>query len=51
LKQQGIAEGRLTSQGYGETVPLLNEHNERAWKMNRRVEFHIRKRGGEILPQ
>ena len=51
LKQQGIAEGRLTSQGYGETVPLLNEHNERAWKMNRRVEFHIRKRSGEILPQ
>lgn len=51
LKQQTVDGDRLTSQGYGETVPLLNEHTERAWKMNRRVEFHIRKRAGEIISQ
>ncbi len=50
LKDQGIELERLSSQGYGETVPLVHGHDERAWAQNRRVEFHIRKRGGEILP-
>ena len=51
LAGQGIAVERLMSQGYGETVPLVREHNEAAWTKNRRVEFHIRKRNGEILAE
>jgi outer membrane protein OmpA-like peptidoglycan-associated protein len=51
LAQQGIKADRLMSQGYGETVPLIKEHNEKAWKANRRVEFHIRKRAGEIISE
>ena len=51
LAGQGIAVERLLSQGYGETVPLVREHNEAAWTKNRRVEFHIRKRNGEILAE
>ncbi|MFT3694823.1 MAG: OmpA family protein [Kofleriaceae bacterium] len=51
LKGAGIDTDRLESQGYGETRPLSNEHNEKAWRMNRRVEFHIRKRNNEIVPE
>jgi len=51
LAGRGIAVDRLMSQGYGETVPLVHEHNEAAWRQNRRVEFHIRKRNGEILAE
>jgi len=38
----GIGAERLTSKGYGETEPLVNEENEDAWAQNRRVEFIIR---------
>jgi outer membrane protein OmpA-like peptidoglycan-associated protein len=41
---QGVEEGRLTAQGYGESVPLAKEDNEKAWAMNRRVEFHVTQR-------
>ncbi|MEZ4361761.1 MAG: OmpA family protein [Kofleriaceae bacterium] len=44
LIDKGIDERRLTAQGYGETQPLINEHNERAWKKNRRVAFLILER-------
>jgi len=46
LAEKGIEEGRLTSQGYGEDVPLDKKNNEKAWAKNRRVEFLILKRGG-----
>ena len=44
LVGQGVDENRLTSQGYGETQPLVRESNERAWAKNRRVAFLILKR-------
>ncbi|CAN5681429.1 hypothetical protein BH11MYX1_BH11MYX1_08150 [soil metagenome] len=50
LQSKGIDESRLGGMGYGETVPLINEHNQKAWTANRRVEFHILKRAGQILP-
>jgi outer membrane protein OmpA-like peptidoglycan-associated protein len=46
---KGISADRLTSTGYGETLPLDPRHNEEAWAKNRRVEFQIRKRNGELL--
>ncbi len=39
LVAHGVAAGRLTSQGYGETQPLDNRHVEAAWRQNRRVAF------------
>jgi len=47
LTEHGVDQKRLESQGYGETRPKLNEHNERAWAINRRVEFLILKRADE----
>ena len=44
LVGKGVDEKRLTSQGYGETQPLIREHNEKAWAKNRRVAFLILKR-------
>ena len=44
LIDKGVAEGRLTAQGYGETQPLDRRHNEAAWAKNRRVAFLILKR-------
>jgi OmpA-OmpF porin, OOP family len=44
LVRAGVEENRLTSQGYGETQPLVRESNERAWAKNRRVAFLILKR-------
>jgi outer membrane protein OmpA-like peptidoglycan-associated protein len=49
LTAHGIAPERLTSTGYGETMPIDKAHNEAAWAKNRRVEFQIRKRAGSIL--
>ena len=45
LVDKGIADDRLTSQGYGESQPVDRKHNEQAWAANRRVEFLILKRG------
>ena len=44
LVGKGVTDNRLTSQGYGETQPLLRESNEKAWAKNRRVAFLILKR-------
>ena len=41
LAGQGVDAGRLTSAGYGQTVPLLDELTEEAYAANRRVEFVI----------
>jgi peptidoglycan-associated lipoprotein len=35
----GVAAGRITVQSYGEEKPLDPEHNESAWRLNRRVEI------------
>ena len=45
LVGKGVEAARLTSHGYGETQPLINAHNEKAWSKNRRVAFVILKRG------
>ncbi|MBK9033876.1 MAG: OmpA family protein [Myxococcales bacterium] len=47
LLDKGIDKDRLESQGYGETQPLDNRHNEAAWAKNRRVEFLILKRSND----
>jgi outer membrane protein OmpA-like peptidoglycan-associated protein len=44
LIDKGVEANRLESQGYGETQPLIREHNEKAWAKNRRVAFLILKR-------
>jgi outer membrane protein OmpA-like peptidoglycan-associated protein len=49
LVGKGIDADRLTSTGFGETMPLDPRHTEAAWAKNRRVEFQIRKRNGELM--
>jgi outer membrane protein OmpA-like peptidoglycan-associated protein len=49
LQTHGTDADRLTSTGYGETMPLDHAHNEAAWTKNRRVEFQIRKRAGKMM--
>jgi OOP family OmpA-OmpF porin len=44
LVSHGVASGRLTSNGYGETQPVDKRHNEAAWAANRRVDFVLKKR-------
>ncbi|MBE7480948.1 MAG: OmpA family protein [Polyangiaceae bacterium] len=41
LVKQGLERSRLSSRGFGATVPLVEKKSERAWFMNRRVEFAI----------
>jgi outer membrane protein OmpA-like peptidoglycan-associated protein len=41
LVQRGIAAERLSYDGFGTTRPLVDRKDERAWFMNRRVEFEI----------
>jgi OmpA-OmpF porin, OOP family len=44
LVAHGVDPRRLTSHGYGETQPVDKRHDERAWAVNRRVSFVLRKR-------
>lgn len=39
VKVLGVAAGRITAATYGEEKPLDPEHNESAWRLNRRVEI------------
>jgi outer membrane protein OmpA-like peptidoglycan-associated protein len=41
LRQRGIANSRLVSQGYGEYCPADSASNPEAWERNRRVEFKV----------
>ncbi|MFO0565144.1 MAG: OmpA family protein [Polyangiaceae bacterium] len=41
LVTQGITESRLSARGFGSEKPLADKKSERAWFMNRRVEFFI----------
>ncbi len=47
LEDKGVDAKRLESQGYGETQPVDNRHNEAAWAKNRRVAFLILKRASD----
>jgi outer membrane protein OmpA-like peptidoglycan-associated protein len=56
LVQQGIAPGRLTARGYGETQPVNRCVNEvpcsdQEHQMNRRTEFRIVGKNGTPLPR
>jgi outer membrane protein OmpA-like peptidoglycan-associated protein len=44
MVDKGVEENRLTSQGYGETQPLVREKTKAAYAKNRRVGFLILKR-------
>lgn len=44
LIQRGIAERRLTSQGYGSTMPIDSNENEEGRKLNRRVAIVVTRR-------
>ena len=39
LRVLGVAGGRVTTVSYGEEKPIAPEHNETAWRLNRRVEI------------
>jgi outer membrane protein OmpA-like peptidoglycan-associated protein len=41
LVSRGVERTRLTSKGFGSTVPLVDKSSEDAWLMNRRVEFRV----------
>jgi outer membrane protein OmpA-like peptidoglycan-associated protein len=46
LVSRGVERNRLTSKGFGSTVPLVDKSSEQAWLMNRRVEFRVTRKGG-----
>ena len=39
MRVMGVAANRMTTTTYGEEKPLDPEHNESAWRLNRRVEI------------
>ncbi len=41
LETLGIAPGRLSTISYGKSDPIDPAHDEKAWSMNRRDEFHV----------
>jgi OmpA-OmpF porin, OOP family len=43
IVSKGIAESRITSQGYGETKPVATNETDEGRQLNRRVEFKILK--------
>jgi outer membrane protein OmpA-like peptidoglycan-associated protein len=44
LVDKGVAQARLTAQGYGETQPIDRAHTPEAWAKNERIAFLILKR-------
>jgi OOP family OmpA-OmpF porin len=46
LLTRGVAEGRLTAQGFGPDRPIESNTNSRGRAANRRVEFHLTAPGG-----
>lgn len=40
-EEKGIASNRITTQSYGETMPIQDEKSEQAWYQNRRAEFKL----------
>jgi len=41
MVSHGVEKDRLSSKGFGTTVPLVEKSSEHAWLMNRRVEFRV----------
>lgn len=48
LVQHGLSRSMLSSRGFGATEPLVDKKSERAWFMNRRVEFAITRETREV---
>ena len=48
LVKSGIARERLSARGFGASKPLVDKKSERAWFMNRRVEFAITREVREV---
>lgn len=42
LTSKGVSAERLTPEGHGPSIPVINEDNEEAYKYNRRVEFEYK---------
>lgn len=42
LASKGVAAERLTPEGHGPSMPVINEDNEEAYQYNRRVEFEYK---------
>lgn len=42
LRSSGVPESQISTQSYGEELPLDPEHNEAAWAINRRAHFSIK---------
>lgn len=51
LINKGIAEGRLTAQGFGLTKPRASNDTEEGRQKNRRVEFHITEQINAPVPE
>ncbi len=49
LISKGIAKDRLTAKGFGFSKPLVDKKSERAWFMNRRVEFTITREQRQVI--
>ena len=47
LIEQGVAEARLVSEGFGERRPIAEGNSAEAWSQNRRVDFFIAGRADE----
>ena len=51
LISRGIARERLSAKGFGSSVPLVDKKSERAWFMNRRVEFKVTRQVKQVTHQ
>lgn len=51
LISEGIEPSRLQAVGFGESKPLVQGHNKKAWKRNRRVEFVFKEVDGLVIPE
>lgn len=51
LVDHGIERGRLSAEGFGSSRPLVDRKSERAWFMNRRVEFKVTREVEQVVQQ